>query len=74
MFVRARSAAIECDKTCHIRRRPAGAIASNHLVDGKYTNETVERELRHADYEAETVRHADGEWITYGRPRAAIAR
>lgn len=49
---------------------PVFAIASNHFVAGKYTTEAVEQELQRAGYEYQTVRHSDGEWSTYGRPRA----
>ncbi len=50
--------------------RPAFAIASNHVVDGKHTCETVERELKNVGYEAETVWHTQEECITYGRPES----
>jgi len=49
--------------------RPEFAIASNHFVDGKYTYETVERELRSRGYDAETVWHNKEECVTFGTPQ-----
>ncbi|MBZ5647580.1 MAG: FkbM family methyltransferase [Acidobacteriia bacterium] len=54
----------------HVLRelQPVFAIASNHFVDGKYTYETIERQLRSCGYEAETVWHTKEECVTYARP------